>query len=192
MAAASSGSSWLLMLLVLLLADRDRSADALTVTAPAHLAGEQFAAQPADFGHDHFTPAVVAPVRQPSTHLCEKLAPGALKKSIALVTRGRCTFHTKAINAKRAGAVSHKALPLCCASTVFLFKTVPFCAVQQQQVGLVVVNNVADGQLFAMTDDTDQQVRNLPSVLVDQDTGEWLRDNLAASGTLEALEIRMR
>eukprot|EP01051_Picozoa_sp_SAG22_P005309 SAG22_NODE_311_length_12629_cov_20.911891_4_plen_164_part_00 len=30
--------------------------------------------------------------------------------------------------------VSHKALPLCCASTVFLSKTVPFCAVQQQQV----------------------------------------------------------
>eukprot|EP01051_Picozoa_sp_SAG22_P006139 SAG22_NODE_391_length_11223_cov_7.451187_9_plen_1317_part_01 len=31
--------------------------------------------------------------------------------------------------------VSHKALPLCCAPTVFLSQTVPFCAVQQQQSG---------------------------------------------------------
>eukprot|EP01051_Picozoa_sp_SAG22_P006632 SAG22_NODE_440_length_10484_cov_19.751661_6_plen_115_part_00 len=32
------------------------------------------------------------------------------------------------------GVVRTKALPFCCTSTVFLFKTVPFRAVQQQQV----------------------------------------------------------
>eukprot|EP01052_Picozoa_sp_SAG31_P029104 SAG31_NODE_2867_length_4979_cov_2.330123_5_plen_105_part_00 len=53
-------------------------------------------------------------------------------------------------------------------------------AKQAGAVGLVVVNNVPDGPLFAMTDDTDSPVANLPAVLVDQSTGRFLQVTAAA------------
>lgn len=86
-------------------------AGAVTIIAPAALRGSSFAAQPADFGHDYFASAVEGAVVRPigmHAFLCaqQKDSPrNNLRGKIVLVGRGKCTFHTKALNAKRAGAV---------------------------------------------------------------------------------------
>lgn len=121
-------------------------AAAVVITAPGHLRGRSVPAMPAEFGYTMETGAVRGPLRVPvdNEHGCVHLSNGALQGAVALVRRGKCTFHKKVVVLRKAGAV-----------------------------GMIVVNNVKGGPLFSMTDDTKDR-DTLPAVLISDVSGDFL------------------
>lgn len=134
-------------------------AAAVVITAPAHLRGRTFPAMPAEFGFTMDTEGARGALRLPapasSNYGCAQLPAGALNGTIAMVGRGKCTFHKKAAVLRKAGAV-----------------------------GMIVVNNIKGGQLFAMTDDTTDRDSTLPAVLVSDESGAFLEARAAEEAQL--------
>lgn len=120
----------------------------VVITAPGHLRGRSFPAMPAEFGYTMETEAVQGPLWVPADnqHGCVHLSAGALQGAIALVRRGKCTFHKKAAVLRKAGAV-----------------------------GMIVVNNIEGGPLFSMTDDSTDRDSTLPAVLISDVSGGFLQ-----------------
>ena len=118
--------------------------DSVVITAPSHLRGRSFQTMPAEFGYTMETEGARGPLRRATANNnygCTHLPLGALNGAVVLVLRGKCTFHKKHVVLRKAGAV-----------------------------GMIVVNNVKDGQLFSMTDDTTGRDGSLPSVLISDES----------------------
>ena len=119
---------------------------------------------PAEFGYAMDTEAVRGPLRvlAGNQHGCVHMSAGALKGTVALVRRGKCTFHKKAVVLRKAGAV-----------------------------GMIVINNVKGGQLFSMTDDTVDRDSTLPAVLISDVSGEFLEARVEEETQLgESVQVR--
>jgi|EP01047_Picozoa_sp_COSAG01_P037605 hypothetical protein len=138
---------------------------ALVVTAPAAIKGLRVAAQPADFGFEMDASAVRGPLRQPlDAWACTVLAHGSMQGQVALVRRGKCTFHLKAVNLLAAGASA-----------------------------MVVMNNV-DGPLFSMTDDSQTPVQQPSMLISKADGEMLLghiKETAAASGELVEVALSL-
>ena len=140
------------------------AAVAVVITAPGHLRGRSFPAMPAEFGYAMDSEAIRGPLRVPAGNQygCVHMSAGALKGTVALVRRGKCTFHKKAVVLRKAGAV-----------------------------GMIVVNNVKGGQLFSMTDDTSDRHSTLPAVLISDVSGEFLEARVEEETQLgESVQVR--
>jgi len=137
----------------------------LVIAAPAAIAGAYFA-QSASFGPRLSAPVTgsvaaaldAADAAGPSSlDACSTITnPAQVSGKIALVNRGACEFSTKVLNAQQAGAVA-----------------------------VIVANNVATG-LPGMGPGVDAPLVTIPSVGVQQQTGNSIRTQLTAGTTVSA------